>query len=228
MVLGTATVSSAAPSSPKAEVNQPTALEIADLTALLSKFSVPAEQQATLIQKAKNGQAWDVYDKAKSPVTTENDVVIANFSYTINRFADGSVSAVGLETSKLAAPSAGNSPVLRALRFCTSTGGTGYRSYENCQIDGVWGSVRVGAAGIDYTILQGGRDSITYAGYGFQTCIWPTNCSTPNLVISEMTELGPSTPAAIRWQSDISATWGSWNAWVQLNVGSDSAWQTNS
>jgi hypothetical protein len=37
-------------------------------------------------------------------------------------------------------------------------------------------------------------------------------------------------PSEVRYQSDISSgtVVGSWNNWLQINVGSDTAWQTNS
>jgi hypothetical protein len=196
---------------------------IQDIKDLLSKFLVPEAQQTELIEKTKKGINWDVYDSTKSPVTVEYDQVISGMNYTIKRYADGSLAAQGLEVAEVVDPKA---PVPMSIFNCTVTTGSGYAAYRGCQVDGVWGTVFLGACAMNFTIVNGGFDSIGDGGAGFQKCIAPTSCSTPSRVLYSGQEgVGP---AYSRWQGDVSAPWASWNAWVQLNVGGNSYWQTNS
>jgi len=113
-----------------------------------------------------------------------------------------------------------------SISQCHYTTGSGYSNATGCQVDGIWGTVLIGAVGVSYTLVQGGTDRFTSTGYGFQKCYAPTGCSSPTLVASQTVET--STAAYGRWQADVSAAWGTWNVWVQLNVGGDSAWETNS
>jgi hypothetical protein len=150
---------------------------------------------------------------------------IDGLSYSVSRFADGSFSAFGVETpvGEASTPSASDAPAITQCRYTT---GSDYQSVTGCQIDGVWGTVVVGAIDVGYTLVNGGLDRMTDYGYGYQQCLIPTTCSSPSLVLSQDVE--GSTAAHGRWQADVSAPWGSWNVWVQLNVGGDSAWQSNS
>jgi hypothetical protein len=187
----------------------------------LEKFGVPIEQRAGLLAAAAAQQPWDVYLPDAEPSTVEHDVEIDGFSYTIERYADGSISATGLEIPK------DNAEVgAQEISQCSYSTGSGYHNATNCQLDGIWGTVLIGASGVSYTLVQGASDRITDTGYGYQKCNFPTFCSSPALVMSQLTE-GPGSAYA-RWQSDVSAAWGTWNIWLQLNVGGDSAWQTNS
>lgn len=190
---------------------------------LLTKYDVPAADQDVLVEKTLDGVLWDVNSSGTVPSSTEK-AVIDGFNYTIERFADGSVSATGLEIP-VEAPSA-RAQVL-SIVGCTYTTGSGYSNASGCQVDGVWGPVIIGATDVAYTLVQGGPDQITNAGVPFQQCLPPVACSTPALVVSELTE-GMS-PANIRWQSDVTSTMGgSWNNWVDLSVGNDSATEVTS
>ena len=187
------------------------------LRELLDKFDVPAAEQDSLIEVARDGDVWDVLIPGSIPVTTGEETEIDGFDDTISRFADGSVAASGVEIPHIADPNA------RGINSCSYTTGTGYLSATGCQIDGVWGTVVLGATAVNYTRNNGAAfDQITRNGSPFQRCLWPTTCSSPTLVASKAFE-NAAGPAHVRWQGDVSSSAGSWNAWVRLNVGGDSA-----
>lgn len=223
VVVATAMPAQATTSEPPS-VSAPTAADVQGVRDILNKFEVPAAQQGALIQKAKDGQGWDVWDPNATPVSTESGKVISGFKYDIKRYADGSVAATGLEIPKVQA-AGGISP--RSISQCTYTSGSGYANAQGCQIDGIWGTVLIGAANVSYTLVNGAGDKINSTGYGYQRCNWPTTCNSPSRVVYRATELG-SSPAYAKWQSDVTAPTGSWNVWVALNVSHDTAWQTNS
>lgn len=206
---------------PGAQSTQLSAAEVEDLRALFDKFEIPEHQQDGLIEVAEAGQPWDVYEPGAEPVEVEHDRVISGYTYTIERYADGSVAATGLEVPQ---PAGLIGPM--AISQCRWSTGSGYSNATGCQLDGIWGSVLIGAANVSWTHVQGGLDRITSFGYGYQKCFAPTGCSSPVLVMSKTVE--GSGNAYARWQSDVSAAWGTWNVWIQLNVGGDRAWQTNS
>jgi hypothetical protein len=201
----------------------PTATDIQNIRDLLTKFEVPAGTQDALVQKVVANQLWDVYSKAAKPVVTEHKV-IDGFNYTINRYEDGSLSASGLEIPRVVSTT-GVTPM--SLSQCHYTSGSGYSNATGCQIDGIWGTVLIGAANMSYTLVNGAADKITGYGYGYQKCYFPTTCSSPTKVASSYQEVG-SAQAYAKYQADVSATSGSWNVWVQLNVGHDTAWETTS
>ncbi|TVU58352.1 hypothetical protein FQP90_21400 [Paenarthrobacter nitroguajacolicus] len=196
---------------------------VQEIKDLLSRFQVPAGQQKELIKKVRHGTPWDVYDSNKVPVAVEHDQVIGDMNYTIKRYADGSVAAQGVERPVTVDPSAPN-PM--SIFNCSVTTGSGYAAYRNCQVDGVWGTVLLGAYGMDFTIINGALDTISDRGAGFQKCIFPTGCSTPTRVFYQAQE-GPGA-AHSRWQSDVTHGFTTWNVWVQLNVANNTYWQTNS
>lgn len=201
----------------------PSEVELADVRALLERFDVPESDQENLLQAVAQGELWDVY-RGEAPVSTEQQT-IDGIDYTIDRFADGSFRAIGFEIPEVVQQDRPSGPSPRAITGCRVTSGSGYSNATGCQIDGVWGTILLGATNVSYTIAQGNPDRITSTGYGFQKCI-VVSCSSPTLVVFEPVE--GSGPAYARWQSDISASYASWNVSFQLNVGGDSAWQTNS
>ena len=206
-----------------AQANSESKVNPDEIQALLTKFLVPEGQQKDLIKKAKQGLKWDVYDLAAAPVSVEHDRIIDGMNYTIKRYPDGSIAAQGIEVPQIVDP---NTPSPMAIHNCNITTGSGYAAYRNCQIDGIWGTVLLGAYGVNFTLVNGAFDSIGSVGAGFQKCIAPTSCSTPSQVLFSPQEgVGP---AYSRWQSDVNAPWASWNVWVQLNVGGNTYWQTNS
>jgi hypothetical protein len=209
-LVGAPAVSMAAPSGVSASP-----VDIDAMEELFEKFGVPEAQQHVLLQEAQSGIPWDVYESGPSVREAWN---ADGFTYTVDRFADGSFRAVGIEDPQPASPG--------AVTQCSISTGSGYSNADNCQIDGVWGSVLLGAVNVDYTIVDGLPDRITDTGYGYQKCYAPTTCSSPGLVESDDVE--DDGPAFARWQSDVTAAWGSWNVWFQLNVGGDRAYQSNS
>lgn len=181
----------------------------------LSTFGVPAGQVQSLVAALEQGEPWDVYETGLRPVKRDR-MIINGMDYRISRFADGSFSAQGIEI-----PAVATNGLIQpfGIQACVVTGGSGFKNYDNCQIEGVWGAVIAGATGVDFTIVQGGYDRIRYAGVPFQKCMIGTSCSSPSLVASRMTETA-SNRAFVRWQGDASTIWGmSWNYWVELRVG---------
>ncbi|MCM3658834.1 hypothetical protein M3147_16375 [Agromyces mediolanus] len=213
-------VGAGAPSAAEAASVEPTPAQEADLRNLFTRFSVPMSQQDSLIESASEGTPWDVYDATEAPATEET-AVIDGVRYTIRRYADGSFTASGMEI-----PTVPTSVQPQGISQCSYSTGSGYSNATGCQIDGVWGSVILGPTNVNYTLVQGGPDRITKSGIGFQRCVWPTSCSTPTLVYSSLTE--GTFLAQIMWQGDVTASWGSWNAWVRLFVGNDTAYTTTS
>lgn len=186
-----------------------------ELRTHLELFGVPAAQVNSLVAAIQGGEAWDVYETGAKPVKRDR-MIINGMDYRINRFADGSFSAQGIEV-----PTIATSGLIQpfGIQGCVVTGGTGFKNYDNCQIDGVWGAVVAGATGVDFTIVQSGYDRIRFAGVPFQRCLVGTSCSSPSLVSSRFTETA-SNRAFVRWQGDASTIWGgSWNYWVELRVG---------
>ncbi|WP_143465550.1 hypothetical protein [Leifsonia sp. NCR5] len=194
------------------------------LRATLAKFDVPVATQDELIARARAGQVWDASTPNAVPVSEERGVVKDGFEYDVKRFADGSVAYAGLE---IPAVEQGGGPQGRAISQCRYQSGSGYSNATGCQIDGAWGTIFVGAINVGYTLVQGGSDQMIDGGYGFQRCVYPTSCSSPVRVSWKKSENGSA--AYQRWQADVSGGYlGTWNVWVQLNVGGDRAWQTNS
>lgn len=230
LLLTAATISLSAlvlqPAMAEAATVLPPAAEDATID-LLTKFGVPPQQQSALLAAAASGEPWDVYLADAIPVLTEK-ATIDGIEYGISRFADGSFSAFGIEVpvqsnTGEAGQRFGNDPAITQCHYAT---GSGHQSVTGCQIDGVWGTIIIGAIDVGYTLVDGGLDRMTDYGYGYQQCLYPTSCSSPALVLSQDVE--GSEAAHGRWQADVTAAWGSWNVWVQLNVGDDSAWQSNS
>jgi hypothetical protein len=193
------------------------------IRAVLVRWDVPAEQQDALLAKVVAGEPWDVYGEGV-PVSTESRVV-DGCEYSIERFADGSVAAVGVEIPE-EVPAGVASPM--SIVGCTTSTGSGYAARTGCQVDAWIGTVFIAALNVGYTHVQGGYDYITSTGYGAQNCIYPTSCTSPVRVAYKQHE-NASGNAYARWQSDVTGgVLGSWNVWVQLNVGGDTAWSTNS
>ena len=65
------------------------------MRAQLTKFAVPVAQQDALVAKSKANTLWDA-NTAASPVSRETKV-IGEEDYSISRYRDGSVRAMGLE-----------------------------------------------------------------------------------------------------------------------------------
>lgn len=208
-----------AQAAPTANTAKPTASEIAELRAMFDKFSVPTAKRDALISKVNQGIPWDALVGTKA--STHETRTIDNYDYSIDRFPDGSVKAVGLEKAVVVGDFS-----TQTLQGCRVRSGSGYKDYQGCQIDGVWGSVHLTVSDLAYTIVQGSNDSIYDWGYGSQKCIGVT-CSSPVRVLSRAQE-NTNGVAYGRYQSDVASPGGSWNVWLQLNVGKDKAWQTNS
>lgn len=188
-----------------------------EVRAHLETFGVPSHQVETLILALESDDPWEVYEVGAIPVSRDR-LIIDGMDYRISRFADGSFSAQGIEIPRISTNGRIQS---RGIQACVVTGGSGYKNYDNCQVDGVWGAIVAGATGVDFTIVQGSYDRIRYAGVPFQRCLAGTTCSSPSLVASRMIET-TSNRAFIRWQGDASTIWGmSWNYWVELRVGRD-------
>ena len=192
------------------------------LRATMTKFDVPAATQDVLIARARSGQLWDASIPSAVPVSEQHGVVKDGFVYDVKRYADGSVAYVGLQV-----PAEEGGALGRSISQCRYQTGSGYSNATGCQIDGAWGTVLIGAINVGYTLVHGGADRIIAGGYGFQRCLYPTSCSSPVRVLWKQAE--NSSAAHQRWQADVNGGYlGSWNVWVQLNVGGDRAWQTNS
>ncbi|HIY64699.1 MAG TPA: hypothetical protein H9830_00300 [Candidatus Agrococcus pullicola] len=165
------------------------------------------------------------------PVRTDTFIQDGNAVYaddgdrvSVTWFADGSpvVTAAEIPTEKIE-PADGVSPM--SIQGCTYSSGSGYANAVGCTISGWWGTVQM-AFLADYTTVQGGPDHIVDTYNGWQQCVIPTTCSRPSEIQSKYYE--NSTPAYSRWASTVTAPWGSWEVWMQLNVGGDSGWSTSS
>ncbi|PWJ62000.1 hypothetical protein B0H03_11323 [Rathayibacter iranicus NCPPB 2253 = VKM Ac-1602] len=108
---------------------------------------------------------------------------------------------------------------------CRAQTGSGY--FNSCSITASWsgGVVQLGFVA-SYSLIQGGYDQIIGTGMTWQRCAG-VQCTSPTFTVKKWSE-GSSGPAVIRGQSDVSAPWGSWNAWVALNVGRDHGYATSS
>lgn len=218
-VLGISVIGSA----PANAAGSISAQEEQQIVTILNKFDVPASQQTSLIQKVEDNDPWDVYTPGAQPITTDQEV-IDGFNYTVKRYADGSTSAVGMQVPTEV--SAGGMHPMDVTQ-CTSHTGSGYANFSGCQVDGWWGTVFVGAINVSFTLVNGGYDYFSATGYGFQQCAAPTNCTSPTRVLYKQSENAYG-KAYARWQSDVSSPFGSWNVWVQLNVGGNTYTETTS
>jgi hypothetical protein len=218
VVVATALLGLAAPANAAGTTITPD--QESQVRATLTKFEVPAAQQDSLIAKLNDGESWDVYTST-GPTTTESEM-IGDMSYTITRYEDGSFKAMGLEKPQLASTMA-NSVTPFSITRCTYSLGSGYENATGCQIDGVWGTVVIGAINVGYTLVNGAPDQFTSPGSGYQHCTVVT-CSTPSRVYYQKTE--GTSDAEVRWQSDVTNSLvlpSSWNVWVELEVGHDTA-----
>lgn len=106
-------------------VDQETAGEILER---LDRYDVPDVQQKGLLEKYANGERWDSFDRTAEPVSVEYSM-IDGVDYTINRFADGSVHARGLEN-----PSDGARTPDGTITGCTVTSSGDTTFFQNCRV----------------------------------------------------------------------------------------------
>ncbi|MFJ4210484.1 hypothetical protein ACIPY2_18685 [Paenarthrobacter sp. NPDC089675] len=161
--------------------------------------------------------------------------VEADANITISRYADGSFQAatvskatqvVDLGDMSLEAAKARASVSTRGTMMgCTAYNGSGYSVNRNCSISNSWGVTAI-AFVANFSILNGTYDTIDGVGATTQNCSGYT-CSRPEYVVQKFSEDGYGA-AVVSAQSTVSGAGRSYEIWVALNVGGDSAWVSNS
>lgn len=193
----------------------------------LTSLNVAAPVRNELVKTLESGKPIDSLLSTAIPTSTETFVQNGDAVYaahgstvTVQRFGDGSVKVTAREAAQEI------DPTDRSIQGCTVSSGSGYQSFTGCTISGWWGTVQI-AFVASYTLVNGGPDYISASGTTWQQCVFPTTCTSPHYSIKKWNE-DVNGPAVLRGTSDVTASWGSWQVWMQLNVGGDSGWDTSS
>lgn len=201
---------------------------LAHVKAGYTQLGLSSTEADALLDKLASGKPLDSMTEGASPVRIDEYVQVGDAPYandgdhvTVTWFADGSPAVTATETPV----EVGGDATARSIQGCTYSSGSGYSSATGCTISGWWGTVQI-AFLADYTLVQGGNDYISDTYNGWQQCVYPTSCSRPAEVQSNYSE--GSSAAFSRWASTVTSPVASWEVWMQLNVGSDSANSTSS
>lgn len=200
----------------------------AKLREQFENYDVPAKQQSELIKKLRTGKSLDALNPDKKPVKTEKSEV-AGQQTVIERFADGSFHASTMKSvdpSLAAASSVEGAPVATpaaAITGCKYSSGSGYVTYSTCTVSHTWSGIITISFVASYQ-FNSGMSSITYRGNASQQCFVAT-CTRPDLVLNQKTSSGSgfTNPAMVQATSTVTAGLGSWEVWLQLQVGKTSA-----
>jgi hypothetical protein len=196
------------------------------------QYDVPQQQWAPLIKELNEGRLWDSHTGVTATSIEDRDTPTS--TVRISRFSDGSVIVSTVERPTQVVNSdppavAGNNAItpMASLAGCTAYTGSGYAVYRGCGVSNQWGNVYVGF-NADFSVLNGAYDTIDRVYNQTATC-WGIgwSCTAPNFDPVKVREdgWGAATARAHSW---VSAQWGSWDVWVQLNVGGNSGWATSS
>lgn len=177
-----------------------------------------------LIGKLEAGQPVDALIPDAEPVSESTFVQVGDAPYaeegstvSVRWYADGSPAVTAIEEA-VRVGAGGIVPF--SVQGCSVSSGSGYSNYTGCTVSAWWGTVQ-SAFRADFTLVQGGYDRINNAYNGWQQCAYPTTCSAPYESQRKAIE-NASGPATSRWQQTVTASWGSWEVWIQLRVGGDS------
>lgn len=101
--------------------------------AFWDKWGVAKKTQAELRKKAATGTFLDADIAGSSPIST--DVLERDGSRsTVQTFVDGSISVSSIELPQEAISAHGGVTTLAAIGQCTTYGGAGWASYQNCLV----------------------------------------------------------------------------------------------
>ena len=218
-----------------AQASSPTGQSSSDQQHILDffrQYDVPQKQWEPLMKDLKEGRPWDSLTGVTPTSVEDRDTPTS--SVRISRFSDGSVIVSTLERPTQVVSSsppllAGDNAItpMASLAGCTVYTGSGYAVYRGCGVSNQWGNVYVGF-NADYSVINGANDTIDRVYNQTATC-WGIgwSCTAANFDPIKTSEdgWGAATARAHSW---VSAQWGSWDVWVQLNVGGNSGWATNS
>ena len=185
----------------------------AKFRASLSEYGVTAEHQDGLVEKLRTGKPFDVFTDA-SPITTEHRST-ATEDEVIERYADGSFKAQSVEKAVAVSPDV-ITPLSASITNCQYSGGSGYAVYRNCSVSATWTTVVNIGFVATYQHVNGQASTILSVGNTSQNCAG-VHCTTPTASIGQASSLGTS-PAFARGTTSVSAVWGNWDAWVELQV----------
>lgn len=125
--MGTATATAATASTPdESEVSKAAGF----LEENMARFEVPQELRSSLLEKALSGTTLDADLPGAVPVVVET-VTNDYGTFPINRYADGSFESVGVSEEVV---NSDGDVSLRAIKNCSSSGGSGGVTYTGCQV----------------------------------------------------------------------------------------------
>jgi hypothetical protein len=190
-----------------------TAGEIQIVRDFLVAYDVPETQQDQLIDKILAGEVTDADSETATPLTVE----VAS-GETVSRFADGSVRVESIEH-----PVEVTGPAGRGIGGCTIKSGSGYRNASGCKIDYVTPIFNFHFYA-DFTLVQGGPDSITRAYGGQVVYAVGHEVKSTSTTIPRKTESGSN--AALAQYGVVFQTFKlvTVSKGVNLNVGKDTYW----
>ncbi len=224
------TSSASAASAPQPAVSAPEATAGRDmLTEQYSQLGLSEDQLATVIQAWEADGRLDAMDPDASPVRSEERTLattgslgVAGSPTHVDWFADGSIRTQTIEKPRAVVPGEGST---MEVHGCTMSSSSGVRTFTNCSVVNMWGTVQIGYLA-SFEIVSGQSDRMSWASNGWQRCAGVT-CAAPAVSIFRAKEFN-GVPAVVRGTSDVSAAWGSWQVWTELQVGNDSYWQASS
>lgn len=204
-----------------------------EMRAGYASLGTPEGTVDALVEKLNSGQPVDAF-LGGAPVSTYTFTQIGDGplasdgeEVTVSTFPDGSANTVAVDAATVLDLPAGEITPMAESGGCRVQTGSGYSNFNSCSITASWsgGVVQLGFVA-SYSLIQGGYDQIIGTGMTWQRC-GGVQCTSPTFTVKKLSE-GTSGPAVLRGQSDVSAPWGSWNAWVALNVGRDHGYATSS
>jgi hypothetical protein len=184
-------------------------------------LGIAPEISQQLIDTLESGAPLESMKPGSAPVSTESFIQDGD-TVTVKWYADGSPAVTAVQTP-VEQPD-GITP--RSIQGCTYSGNPTTSYANGCTISGWWGTVQIGFLA-DYTLNSGAtKDAIRSTYNGWQQCVYPTTCDRPSEIQARYQE--GSSAAFSRWGSTVTSPVSSWEVWMQLNVGGDSAWSTSS
>lgn len=223
LLLGLSAPAQAAPSTDNSSDDRQRILEF------FRQYDVPSQRWQPLIKKLQAGERWDSL-AGVSPTNVEVKET-ADSTERISRFPDGSVMITTIERPDQVivgkAPAEDAITPMAALRGCTAYTGSGYAVYRGCAVENQWGNVYVGF-NANYQIINGTYDRIDSVHNQTATCWgWGWSCLAPTFDPVKYSEDGWGAARA-RLHAWVNSPLSSYDVWVQLNVGGNTAWASNS
>lgn len=181
-------------------------------------YAVPAETQDALFEKLRAGQLWDADIEGAVPVSTETRAT-GGVSQTIERFADGSISAQSHEIPGRKKPGT----TTNAWHGCSVVIGTTYNTASDCTVSWTRGTTYMQFS-VDARIYHNGYDRLSNADNYFHRFIGGTVTSESASVTRSTETAAAAARASYKMNVDLYAGLGSRSYVLVLELSNGSFW----